>query len=120
MDNPNEIIREVPPDKAPNLTEWRKARLLKFAKEFRRNGGDKEKALEDSGDEWGEPLKIKRKWYRKALAENLYRKAVAQNLLRPEKAYLEDVETIPKEQLLSLLTQQARGEKASYRQEVLR
>jgi len=115
-----EIIREVPPEKAPKILEWKEQRLLRFVKEFKRNGGNKEDALEKAGDEWGAPLKIKKKWMREHLASELFKKAISRGLIRPDKAYLEDVETIPKEQLLSLLTQQARGEKASYRQEVLR
>ena len=115
-----EITREVPPEQAPKILEWKEQRLLRFVKEFKRNGGNKEDALEKAGDEWGAPLKIKKKWMREWLGKQLFDKAISRGLIRPDKAYLEDVETIPKEQLLSLLTQQARGEKASYRQEVLR
>lgn len=115
-----DITREVPPEDAQRILDWKEARLLRFVQKFKSNGGNKEKALEDAGDEWGAPLLIKKKALREYLANNLFDKAVQRGLIRPDKAYVEDSETIPKEKLLSLLTQQALGEKPSYRQEVLR
>jgi len=115
-----DIVREVPPEDAQRILDWKEARLLRFVQKLKSNGGNREKALEDAGDEWGSPLKIKKKVLREYLANNLYDKAIQRGLIRPDQAYVADAETIPKEKLLGLLTQQALGEKPSYRQEVLR
>jgi hypothetical protein len=119
---PETIVREVPLDAPEKLVhkDAKKARLQRFARYCNKEGTNRVEALEKAGDLDGSPLSFYTKKMKIYLADRLYSQAVLRGLLIPTRHQFEIEEVIPKEELLTLLTQQARGERPTFRSEVLR
>jgi len=103
--------------------DYQEARLLRFVEAFHGKAeGDRIKALELTGDEYGSPLALKRysTKYKEYISDRLYQKAVYRGLINPTKMEVVVEEVLSKERLLDLLSRQATGEKPTRRTEVLR
>ena len=117
----SELVLEINPAKYESVEDYRKARLKRYALAYRGPAkGDKIKAAELAGDEWGRPYKYKTKAQGEYMGEMLFNKCLAEGLLHESPDFYAHEDHIPKGKILELLSKQALGELPTYIKRTLR